>query len=263
MLVDTHCHLDFNSFEVDRQEVIERARAIGIVRLLVPGVNLDSSRAAVQLADIYPEIFAAIGIHPNEANSWNRHTLTQLKELASHPKVVAIGEIGLDYYRDRAPKESQQRILRTQLILASEMGLPVVIHNRNAIADLLETLEEWRTGLADSGSELAQQPGVLHSFSDSITAASKASDLKFYIGFTGPLTYQKASDTRSIAASLPLDRILVETDSPFLTPVPYRGKRNEPAYVRFVVEKIAELHRESFDKIALTTTENAAHLFRW
>jgi TatD DNase family protein len=230
---------------------------------LVPGIDLDSSRAALQLADHYPEIFAAVGIHPNEAISWNQHTISHLKELASHPKVVAIGEIGLDYYRDRAPRDLQRRILSAQLTLASSIGLPVVIHNRNATIDLLEILEEWRTDLVVSGSELAEHPGVFHSFSDLETTANKAIEIEFYIGFTGPLTFRNATVSQHVAASLPLDRILVETDSPFLTPVPYRGKRNEPAYVRFVVEKIAELHEESFDTIALKTTENAATLFRW
>jgi TatD DNase family protein len=262
-LTDTHCHLDFQLFDEDREEVLARAVKAGINFILNPGIDLASSRAAVVLAEAYPQVYAAVGVHPNDSLTWDTGTLDELRELISHPKVVAVGEIGLDYYRDRAPRDLQQRVFRQQLTLAGESGLPVVIHNRSATSDILGMLSEWHAELQKAGSPLAERPGVLHSFAEDSEAARLALDLKFCIGITGPVTFRNAPKLRQTVASLPLDRVLIETDSPFLTPHPHRGERNEPAYVRFVAEKIAELHEQSPEAVAVVTGANADRLFRW
>lgn len=270
MLVDTHCHLNFDSFEGDRDQVIGRARQVGLARLLNPGVDLASSQAAVALAGAYPEVYAAVGVHPNDALSWNANTLDELRTLARLPRVVAIGEIGLDYYRQRAPHPVQVRILEQQLALAAELGLPVVIHIRNASpedrrasADALAILADWRAGLQARAPALWDRPGVLHSFSDGLPAAEQALQAGFYLGISGPVTFRKAFELQAIAAAVPLERILIETDAPFLTPHPYRGQRNEPAYVRYVAEKIAQLRSLPVGIVEQRTAANAIELFHW
>jgi TatD DNase family protein len=263
VLADTHCHLDFSSFDADRDQVLARGREAGVARVLNPGVDLASSRAAVDLAESRSQVYAAVGVHPNEANSWSEDALIHLRQLARSPAVVAIGEIGLDYYRDRAPRELQKRVFQEQLALATELELPVIIHNRQAGADILDILSAWRAGLVAAGAPLAARPGVLHSFSAGLEAALHAIDLNFYIGITGPVTFRNAPDLQQVVAELPLDHLLVETDAPFLAPHPYRGKRNEPAYVRLVAEKIAELHSESFESVSQSTSANAQRLFTW
>lgn len=263
MLVDTHCHLDFNSFDSDRPQVIQRAREAGVERVLNPGINLESSQKAIELANAHAEIFSAVGVHPNEALSWQEDTPARLRSLAGHLKVVAIGEIGLDYYRDRAPRDVQRLVFREQLSLAGELGLPVIVHNRDATGDLLEILADWHASLLAAGSPLAARPGVLHSYSEAVEPARDVMAMNFLIGFTGPVTFRNAADLQRVAAAIPLESVLVETDAPFLSPHPYRGKRNEPAFVRLVAEKIAELHETSFDSIASNTTANASRLFQW
>lgn len=240
------------------------------MRILNPGIDMASSREALALSDTYPELYAAVGVHPNSALTWDKNTLGELRELAMHPKVVAIGEIGLDYYRDRAPRDVQLRAFELQLGLAAEIDLPVVIHLRNrsvedrrAALDVLDLLTTWHAALDSSHSTLAERPGVLHSYSDSLEAAKQAVQLNFWIGITGPVTFKKAEELRKIVKALPLERLLVETDAPFLTPHPYRGKRNEPAYVRFVTEKIAQVRELPNKTVADITTENAKRLFHW
>jgi TatD DNase family protein len=262
-LIDTHCHLDFDAFREDREEVLRRAFESGVERILNPGIDLKSSREAVHLADTNPQMYAAVGIHPNSAQGWDENTLNELRDLASHPKVVAIGEIGLDYYRGYTSHDLQQSIFRRQLDLAAELGLPVVIHNRQSTADLLGILADWLAALKESGSPLRDRPGVLHSFSESYAAAQEALAMNFYIGFTGPVTFGNAGELRETAARIALDRLLVETDAPFLTPHPKRGKRNEPAYVRFVAEKISDIQKLPFELVAATTSANADRLFNW
>jgi len=270
MLVDSHCHLDFEWFDEDRNGVINNAIKEGVIYIVNPGIDLKSSYNAVKLASNYPVVFAAVGIHPNEANSWQDDSISKLKKLANSKKVVAIGEIGLDYYRDRSPVELQKRILEKQLQLATEMDLPVILHTRNkskddaaATEDAIKILEMWTSTLRKKGSKTIKHPGVLHSYGGNIEHARRAVAMGFYIGVTGPITYKNADDLRNMVLQLPINRLLVETDAPFLTPHPFRGKRNEPKYVKFVAEKLAELYDVSIEKITENTTRNAESLFNW
>jgi TatD DNase family protein len=258
-LVDTHCHLDFNNFDSDRLDVLSRAQQAGLTRIINPGVDLENSKALIQLCETYPEIYAAVGVHPNSALTWGERTIQELRQLAQHPKVVAIGEIGLDFYHDRAPKDLQIRILNAQLELADELELPVILHSRQAESDTLDVLADWviKRKLASSA------PGVLHSYGGDEPTAQQAIAMGFYIGITGPVTFRNAVQLQQMVTRLPLTRLLVETDAPFLAPHPYRGKRNEPAYVRLVAEKIAYLKDQSLENIMEQTTANAEQLFQW
>lgn len=261
--VDTHCHLDFESFEPDRELVMQRAREAGVGIVLNPAIDLETSAKILALTDQFDGLFAAIGVQPNSSASWTDESEGILRELMQHPKVVAIGEIGLDYYRDRAPKDVQHNAFRQQLQLAAELELPVIIHNREASADVLKTLLDWQAELTRAQSPLAERPGVLHSFSGDQEMAEKAIAAHFFIGFTGPVTFKNAPDLQEIAKRLPLESMLVETDSPFLSPHPERGKRNEPARVKLIAEKIALLKDIAVDQVATATTENAQRLFRF
>ncbi len=263
MLVDTHCHLEFNSFEKDREQVVARARVSGVQRIVNPGINLESSAFAVNLSKKYPEVYAAVGVHPNDGLSWERNSISQLREIAKHEKVVAIGEIGLDFYRDRTPRELQEKIFKEQLDLAAELNLPVVIHSRESLSEVLDILEEWRNNLNHTQTSVSKYPGVLHSFSGDEQHAERAISLHFFIGITGPVTFRNAKDLQDLVIRLPLRELLVETDAPFLTPHPHRGKRNEPANVKLVAEKIAELQQEAYNTVTDITTDNASRLFGW
>ena len=270
-LTDTHAHLYFNKFDKDRDEVIARAAENGVTRILVPGITRETSLASVKLADAHPQVFAAVGIHPTDALAWTETTRDELRELAKNTKVVAIGEIGLDYYWDAAPHDLQKEVLAEELSLAAELELPVVLHLREkedaphgkCAEDLLEMLENWVASLRSRGNRLAESPGVLHSFSGTIESAQKAISLGFYLGVTGPVTFKNASQRREVIASIPLAHLLSETDAPFLAPHPKRGRRNEPAYVQYVAEKIAEIHDQSLTSVAEQTAANAALLFNW
>jgi TatD DNase family protein len=270
MFVDTHCHLNFDSFDADREAVLERAHEGGLVRILNPGVDLATSREAVSLAEASPIVFAAVGVHPNDARSWKEGTLAELREMTQHPKVVAVGEIGIDYYRKNSPHDLQQLVFRQQLELAGEVGLPVVVHIRNAseddrraMMDTLGILKEWQSDLQGCASPLAERPGDLHSFSGGLEAALEAAKLNFCIGISGPITFKNAAMLQEVAAKLSLEHILIETDAPFLTPHPHSGERNEPAYVRHVAEKIAQIRQLTLDSVGKVTTANAERLFLW
>jgi TatD DNase family protein len=254
LLIDTHCHLDFDWFDEDRDAVVQRAADAGVAQIIVPALDLDNGRTVLALTEKYDSVFAAVGVHPNSTAGWQDGWIGVLRDLAQHPKVVAIGEIGLDYYWDKSPKDVQQRALRLQLALAAELNLPVIIHNREASADVIQLL-------ADSPLVGRENPGVLHSFAADWATAVAALNLGYYLGFTGPVTYKKADDLREIAKKVPDDRILVETDAPFLTPQPYRGKRNEPAYVAYVAERLAEERGVDTAVFAQQTTVNAKRLF--
>ncbi|NWG35965.1 MAG: TatD family hydrolase [Chloroflexi bacterium] len=274
MLTDTHCHLDFNKFDGDREAVIRRALEAGVERILIPALELKSCQAAIRLANSHPALFAAVGVHPTEVNQWNDESIENLRHLAhSANKVVAIGEIGLDYYWVKEPEKQarQRQALKEQLRLAREAHLPVVIHMREAgdawfgqaSMDLLEILTEWQNSLTAANHPLANRPGVLHSFNGNLETAQKAIHCNFYIGVTGPVTYKNAEEKRQIIRQLPLERLLLETDAPFLTPVPYRGRRNEPAFVGYIADKIAEIHKTTRERVAETTSANANRLFGW
>lgn len=274
MLTDTHCHLDLNRFDPDRDVVIRSALDAGVGRILIPSLDLESSHAAIELAEAHPNVFAAVGFHPTDLEKWSATSIDDLRNLAnSMPKVVAIGEIGLDYYWVKEPERRafQHEALRQQLRLAEQVNKPVVIHMREendewfgqASVDLLQILSEWYQRLETGSHPLVQRPGVLHSFNGNLETAQQAIALNFYIGVTGPVTYKNAQEKRRIIRQLPLSRLLIETDAPFLTPVPHRGKRNEPAFVAHIADKIAEIHMTTREQVADITTANAARLFGW
>lgn len=260
-LVDSHCHLDFNVFYNDRDEVVDRAREAGVARIVDPGVDLATSEAVVKLAEKIPEVYAAVGIHPNEVRSLDEIKDGTLEHLLKKPKVAAIGEIGLDYFRERTEKDLQIKAFEAQLDLAEETGLPVIVHNRAATEDILHILSAWTSRLRVTRPELARQPGVLHSFSGTLDEAEQAVHMGFLIGITGPVTFPKAIELQQLVSILPLESLLVETDAPFLTPHPWRGKRNEPGYVKYTVEKIAGLRNIDFEQVAEITTANAIQIF--
>lgn len=254
-LIDTHCHLNFDHYRSDFDEVMGRAAANGVERVIVPATDLKSCGPIIQLAESWPGIYAAVGIHPNSADDFDG---ARLRTWAAHERVIAIGEIGLDYYWDKRPRSIQRRVFEQQLDLAGELELPVIIHNREAGEDVLAALTAWLPSLPIG---LRGRPGVLHSFSDSPVIAERALSLGFYLGFTGPITFKKAKDLRALVKTLPRDRLLIETDGPFLTPHPRRGRRNEPAYARYVNQKLAELHGLSEAEMGRQTTANAEGLF--
>ncbi len=261
ILIDTHAHLDFAKFDADRDDVIDRAKRAGVVAIVNVGADLASSRRAVELAAQHDMIYAAVGMHPHDAKKLDGTTLAELRDLAQQPNVVAVGEIGLDYFRNLSPRDAQRRAFQAQLAWAAKLSKPVIIHDRDAHDQVIDILADWANTLGQSS--LAGRLGVLHTFSGDQAMAERAIDLGFYISISGPVTYTNSRQLPDIVQALPLDRILVETDCPFLAPHPYRGKRNEPAYVRLVAERIADLKGISLDDLAATTTTNAKHLFQF
>ncbi|MBX6394642.1 MAG: TatD family hydrolase [Alicyclobacillaceae bacterium] len=253
MLFDSHSHLNDEKFAGDVDEVIARAEAAGVRAVVVPGYDLPSSERAVDLARRYEICYAAVGIHPHDAASATDAVMDGIKSLAKEDKVVAIGEIGLDYYYEHSPREIQKEVLERHIGLARELGLPVLIHNREAHADVVELLR--RTSAAETG-------GVMHCFSGSWETAQACLNLGFYLSFAGPLTFKNAKRPREVAAKVPIDRLLIETDAPYLTPEPHRGKRNEPAHVALVANALAALREMDPDALANATWENACRLFR-
>ena len=262
-LTDTHCHLNLNNFQDDLEAVLERAHTAGVLRILVPGIDLETSRLAVELAEQHSQIFAAVGIHPSSAVEYDEHSIEKLYRLAQHPKVVAIGEIGLDFYRDRAPRSVQSDVFSAQLDLAGELGLPVVIHNRDAFKDVTSLLSTWVTALKAAKKSTAARPGVMHSFDGTLEEAQESAALGFSIGISGPVTFKNAHEKHQIAAGLPVDTLIIETDAPFLTPHPHRGERNEPAYTEYISRRLAEIRGIGAEEIAGITAENASRLFVW
>jgi len=257
-LVDSHCHLDLPQFDADRDAVIARMAESGVRYAVNPGVDLPSSRAAVALALRQREcIYAAVGIHPHEAKTLDAVALKELEQLATSPRVVAVGEIGLDYYRDLSPRDVQRRAFVAQLELAAELDLPVIVHDREAHDDVLALLSDWHSTLDIRRSTL----GVLHSFSGDVAMAEQVVALGFFIGVSGPVTYRNADRLRDVVRAVPLDRLLIETDAPYLTPLPRRGQRNEPAYVSIVAQAVADVRGVTLEQVAAQTTANACVLF--
>lgn len=252
MLFDTHAHLNATQFNEDVEQVIERARAEGVSHIVVVGFDRPTIQRAMELAEQYSFIYAAVGWHPVDAIHMTDEDLIMIERLAAHPKVVALGEMGLDYHWDQSPKEVQKEVFRKQIRLAKKVKLPIVIHNRDATADIVHILQEEHAG---------EVGGVMHCFSGSIEVARQCIDMNFYISFGGPVTFKNAKKPKEVAKEIPLDRLLIETDCPYLTPHPFRGKRNEPSYVKYVAEAIAELKGISFEEVAQKTSDNAKRLF--
>ncbi len=252
MLVDSHAHLEMPQFEEDLPQVLQRARDWGIGAIITCGTHLEDSRRAVEIAAEHPEVFASVGIHPHEANTFSSETFISLSKLASHPKVVAIGEMGLDFYRELSPRKVQIEAFRAQIRLAKEVGKPVIVHDREAHSTVLKILEE------EGGGEL---PGVLHCFSGNTAMATKCLDMGLFISIPGVITFKNSAQLRNVVLHVPLDRLLLETDSPFLAPIPFRGKRNEPAFLRYTAQKVAKVLKLSLEEVAQRTTRNAISLF--
>jgi TatD DNase family protein len=249
-LIDSHCHLDNPQFDADCDAVIDRALAAGVERMVAIGTGdgPPDLEAGIRLADRYPSIYATVGIHPHDASKATPETYARLKELLKHPKVIALGEIGLDYHYDHSPREVQRAVFIEQMLIAGEAGKPIVIHTREAWEDTIALLETyWRPyGLA----------GIMHCFSGNPDQAALCVDLGFHLSFGGIVTFPKALDVQEAARTTPADRILIETDAPYLAPVPYRGKRNEPAFVAETARKLAELRGVTPEEIARITSEN-------
>jgi TatD DNase family protein len=252
MLFDTHVHLNAEQFEDDLSEVIERATRAGVERMVVVGFDRPTIEKAMELVKTYDFIYASVGWHPVDAIDMTDEDLVWIEELSSHPKVVALGEMGLDYYWDKSPKDIQQEVFRKQIRLAKKVKLPIIIHNREATADLVTILKE--EGAHEVG-------GIMHCFSGSVEVAKECMEMNFYISLGGPVTFKNAKKPKEVAKEVPLDKLLIETDCPYLAPHPYRGKRNEPAYVKLVAEQIAELKGISLADVAKKTTENAKKIF--
>ncbi|OUM93358.1 MAG: hypothetical protein BAA04_05510 [Firmicutes bacterium ZCTH02-B6] len=250
-LVDSHAHLDHELFAGDVDAVIERARAAGVYYIVTIGADLASSEAAVRLADKYPCVYATVGIHPHDAVQLDDAAYRRLKALAAHPRVVAIGEIGLDYYYDHSPRPVQRQAFIRQLELARETGLPFVVHNREADADTLAVLRDWARDL----------PGLMHSFAGNEDMLAECLEMGYLVSTGGMVTFKNAEAIRSVMSRVPLDRLLVETDAPYLTPVPLRGRRNEPAFVQYVVAFLAQLRGTDPNQLAAVTTANACRFF--
>lgn len=254
MLFDTHAHLNDDQFDQDREEVIQRAQAeFGVRYILNIGYNKETILSTLRLIEQYDFIYAAVGWHPHDANSCTDADLEWIQSLTQHPKVVAIGEIGLDYYRHYAPKERQQAVFRQQIRLARECKLPIIIHNREADADIIQILQEERA---------EEVGGIMHCFSGDIDKMKQYIACNFFIGLGGIVTFKNAKTVHEVAKQVPLDALVIETDCPYLAPHPFRGKRNESGYVRFVAEKIAELRDIPIEALAAKTTENAMRLFK-
>lgn len=251
MVFDSHAHLDNIRFSEDRDEVIARARENGIAGIINAGACMQSSACSIELAEKHDFIYAAVGVHPHDAKEVNDGDYEQLAQWTNHPKVVAVGEIGLDYYYDLSPREVQQQVFIRQLDVARQTSMPIIIHDRDAHGDILQLIKKEAQGLT----------GVFHCFSGSMEMMRDVIALGFYVAFGGSVTFKNAAKLPAIAAAVPLDRLLLETDCPYLTPQPYRGRRNEPNYVNFVAEHIAELREIEIAELGEVTTANVKRLF--
>ncbi len=250
--IDSHAHLDDERFDEDREELINSLQENGIEAVLNPGADLKTSRAAVALADKYPFIYAAVGCHPHDSKFMDDDTMNIFRELAKNKKVLGIGEIGLDYYYDNSDRETQKIWFREQIRLAKELDLPYIVHDRDAHEDIIRIMkEEHHTGTR----------GILHCYSGSVEMTREFMKLGFYISLGGPVTFKKAKTPKMVAKEVPMERLLIETDSPYLAPEPFRGKRNEPKFVKYVAEEIAGIREVTVSEIAEKTKENFKRLF--
>ena len=251
-IFETHCHLNSHQFAADLDETIRRARAAGVAEMLVIGFDLESSRSAAKLANPEEGLFAAAGIHPHDAQNWSAQTEAELRALLQLPGVVALGEIGLDYYRDLSPRDLQATCFRAQLELAGELRLPIVVHTRESMSPTVDVLEPYgRAGLR----------GILHCWQGSVEEARRVRDLGFLLGVGGVVTYKKPGDLPDVIADSPLGSLVLETDAPYLPPVPHRGQRNEPGYLPLISQRVAEIKQLTPDEVNEATRENARRLF--
>jgi TatD DNase family protein len=255
MLIDSHAHIQGKEYAGEVEAVIARAREAGIDKIIAVGGagELSSNHDAVALANSYDNVYATVGMHPHDAKDVGPEELISLRDLTVHPKVIAVGETGLDYYYSHSPREVQRRVFADFIQLARETGLPLVVHERDAAQDAVQLLRSEGNG--DLG-------GVLHCFTGNYEAARAYLDLGFYLSFTGIITFKNAEPLRDVVRRVPLEKMLIETDSPYLTPVPHRGKRNEPAYVRLVAEAMAKIKAVSLEEVAQITTDNVGNLFK-
>jgi len=252
MLFDTHAHLDDHKFDNDRDNVIKQCREEGVELILNAGADVETSVKSIALAKEYDFIYAAVGVHPHSASDMDEDTISVLASLAENKKVRAIGEIGLDYHYDYSPRDVQKRRFIEQIDLARQLKLPVIVHDREAHGDIMDIFKKNR---------IKEVGGVLHSFSGSAEMALECLRLGLYISISGPVTFANAKKTIEAVKEVPMDMLLIETDSPYLTPVPHRGKRNYPGYVRYVAEKVAEIKGLSYEEVAQKTNENGRRLF--
>lgn len=252
MLFDTHAHYDSNQFKADRMEVLAALPQAGVGLVVNPGCDLATSRTAVELAETFPHVYAAVGVHPGDCADWQDSWLSELEQLArEHQKVRAIGEIGLDYYwKDNPPRELQKHVFHAQMDLAEQLNLPIIVHDREAHGDCLAVVKEY-----------PDVTGVFHCYSGSAEMARELVELGWYLGFDGPITYKNARKAPEVLAAVPLERMLVETDSPYLTPEPFRGRRNDSGYVYRVAETIAQAKGLTAEEVAEITTANGKKLF--
>lgn len=250
-MIDSHAHLDEERFDEDRDELIKSLKENAISYVINPSSDMETSRRVVELSNKYDNIFAAVGIHPHDAEGFKEEDLDELRELSNNEKVVAIGEIGLDYYYDNSPRDIQKEVFRKQLELSHELDLPVIIHTRDAMGDTYDILKEFE----------GRVRGVMHCYTGSIEMAEKFMKLGFYISIAGPVTFKNAVNVREMAKQIPLERLLIETDSPYLAPVPNRGKRNDSTNVRYVADMLANLKEIQIDKIIEHSRENTVKLF--
>ena len=252
MLIDSHAHLDDERFDGDRDILIKSLKSNKLELVINIGADFQSSINSIELAKQYDNIYASIGVHPHSASEVTEETLDKFREMAKEEKVVAIGEIGLDYYYDNSPRDLQRKWFREQLKLAKELDLPVIIHSRDATQETFDIIKEAQDG---------SLRGVLHCFSGSVEVAMEYIKLGFYISIGGPVTFKNARVVKEVAEAVPLDKLLIETDCPYLTPEPYRGKRNEPMFVKYVAQKIAEIKDINFEELAKATNKNTKELF--
>jgi TatD DNase family protein len=253
MFIDSHAHLEMPQFEEDLPEVMQRAAHHGVEHIITIGTNLEFSERALQIANAYPEVSASVGVHPHDSGEFSAETLDRLRRLAAEPKVVAIGEMGLDFYRNLSPPEHQVGAFRIQIRLARELGKPIVVHDRDAHHHILRILREER---AD------EVGGVIHCYTGDLSMAMQCLDMDFCISIPGSITFKNSARLRHVVLNIPLDRLLLETDSPFLAPIPFRGKRNEPAYIRYTADRVAKIRKVPVESLAEAACENTRRLFR-
>lgn len=253
MLIDTHAHIDMENFKNSFDDVIKTAEEYGVKKIVIPGVEPSGFDRIVELCEKYENIYGAAGVHPEELNSYNEDAENRIKELLKHPKIIAVGEIGLDYYWDKSQIERQKEIFERQILIAKQANKPVLVHDREAHQDCFEILKRTK----------AQETGVvMHCFSGSPEFAQECIKEGFYIALGGVVTFKNAKKAKEVAKIVPLDRLLLETDAPYMTPVPFRGKENQPAYVKFVAQEIAQLRGISFEEVAGATTANAKKVLK-